>query len=133
MLYHSELIACALGCGGSSNTAESLGGGGSSPAESLGGSGSSTAESLLVEAGFYARDETLSPAFRAATNWAATPRRFDFAMDGASGEVVSERNAAGWWKVRLDGESKLRSAHTRQLSVLVPPSEDSDDNRSGCI
>ena len=41
-------------------------------------------EALQVECGLYERGETLSPEFRAATDWAALSPRFDFGMQGAS-------------------------------------------------
>ena len=59
MLYRADKLAAALG------------GGGDGPG-------------LRVEAGLYARGETLSPAFRRAYDWAAVAPRFDFALQGAS-------------------------------------------------
>ena len=56
MLYRLDLLSDAVGC---------------------------AAAALCVEAKLYERDETLSAAFRAATDWAAVKGRFDFAMQGA--------------------------------------------------
>ena len=58
MLFRRSALAEALGC--------------PSPA------------TLRVECDVYARGETLSPAFRGATDWASLQPRFDFAMQGAS-------------------------------------------------
>mmetsp|Transcript_29712 Transcript_29712/g.76822 ORF Transcript_29712/g.76822 Transcript_29712/m.76822 type:complete len:558 (+) Transcript_29712:47-1720(+) len=109
MLYQPVLLAAALGC---------------------------PLAALRVEGGLYERDDSLSPAFQAATDWRGDGTRFDFTMQGASGArlpalffVHADASAGVGRSIAVcsvhlafgaGGKSEVRERQLAHLSSLMP-------------